>query len=109
MRCRRIMGTAMIRNLLGGGHDVAVYNRTAEKARALEADGAIIAATPREAAAGADAVISIVTDDAASRACWTGADDFLREPARPRTAGADGDAPGYYELAVFNTIVRPDA
>ena len=68
------MGQAMIRNFLRKGHAVTVYNRTLEKARALEADGATLARTPREAAAGADAVFSMVTNDEASRDCWTGAD-----------------------------------
>ncbi len=77
------MGQAMIRNLLGGGHEVTVYNRTLEKARPLEADGATIAATPRDAAAGADAIFSMVTDDAASRACWTGADGALAAELEP--------------------------
>ncbi len=78
-----IMGSAMIRNLLDGGHDVAVYNRTPEKARALEPAGATAAATPREAAAGANAIISMVTDDAASRACWTGDDGALAAGTKP--------------------------
>ncbi len=72
-----VMGQAMIRNLLGAGHEVCVYNRTREKARTLEADGATLAVTPREAAAEADAIFSMVTDDAASRAVWTGADGAL--------------------------------
>lgn len=74
------MGRAMVRNLLGGGHEVCVYNRTLAKARTLEADGATLAATPREAAAGADAIFSMVTDDAASRACW---DDALAADLEP--------------------------
>jgi 3-hydroxyisobutyrate dehydrogenase len=72
-----IMGQAMIRNLLGAGHEVRVYNRTMEKARPLEAAGATLAATPREAAEGAEALFSMVTDDAASRDVWTGADGAL--------------------------------
>ena len=38
-----MMGQTMIRNFLGGGHDVTVYNRTLEKARPLEALGAVLA------------------------------------------------------------------
>ena len=77
------MGQAMIRNFLRGGHQVAVYNRTIEKARPLEADGATLAPTPREAAAGADAVFSMVIDDGASRACWTGPDGALAADFAP--------------------------
>jgi 3-hydroxyisobutyrate dehydrogenase len=72
-----IMASAMVPNLLKGGHDVTVYNRTLEKARPLERLGARLAATARSAADGADAIISIVTDDVASRAVWTGKDGAL--------------------------------
>jgi 3-hydroxyisobutyrate dehydrogenase len=77
------MGSAMIPNLLKGGHDVTVYNRTLEKARPLEKLGAKLAATPREAVEGADAIISIVIDDAASRAVWTGKDGALTGAPKP--------------------------
>ena len=72
-----VMGQAMIRNLLGAGHEVSVHNRTLEKAQLLESEGATLATTPRDAAAGADAVFSMVTDDTASRAMWTGTDGAL--------------------------------
>ena len=57
-----IMGQPMARNLLKGGFDVTVYNRTASRAEALRADGAAVAATPAECASGKDIVITIVTD-----------------------------------------------
>ena len=72
-----VMGQAMARNLLGAGHEVCVYNRTVEKARPLEAVGATLAATPCEAATEADAIFSMVTDDAASRAVWIGSGGAL--------------------------------
>ena len=71
------MGSRMVPNLLKGGHGVTVYNRTLEKARLLENLGAKLATTPREAADGADAIIAIVTDDAASRAVWIGKDGAM--------------------------------
>lgn len=77
------MGSAMIPNLLKGGHQVTVYNRTLEKARPLEKLGAKLAATPREAVKDADAIISIVIDDAASRAVWTGDDGALSGSPKP--------------------------
>ena len=67
-----MMGQPMIRNFLGGGHQVTVYNRTLEKARPLEDLGAVIATTPKEAAAGVDVIVSSLTNDDASRATWTG-------------------------------------
>lgn len=66
------MGAGMAINLLGQGHDVAVWNRSAARAQAVAGRGARLASTPADAAAGADAVISIVADDAASSAVWLG-------------------------------------
>lgn len=79
------MGQGMIRNLLRGGHEVTVYNRTVAKARYLEADGARLARTPREAATGVDAVFSMLTNDEASRACWTGDDGVFAATLTPGT------------------------
>jgi 3-hydroxyisobutyrate dehydrogenase-like beta-hydroxyacid dehydrogenase len=59
------MGAGMARNLLRAGHSLTVYNRTREKAEALTPEGAKVASSPAEAARGADAVFSIVSDDAA--------------------------------------------
>lgn len=66
------MGSGMARRLLSEGFSVAVYNRSREKADALAAAGATVAASPREAAAKARIVISMVADDVASRAVWLG-------------------------------------
>jgi 3-hydroxyisobutyrate dehydrogenase len=71
------MGQAMVRRLLGAGHSVMVYNRSVDKANRLIEAGATVAASPRLAANGADAVLSCVSDDEASRAVWTGADGAL--------------------------------
>src|SRR4051794_25799383 len=67
-----IMGAGMAGRLLDAGFPVTVYNRSAERARALEASGAVVADSPRSAAKGADIVFSMVADDAASRAMWDG-------------------------------------
>ena len=71
------MGMGMAARLLEAGHDLTVYNRTPAKAEPLAAMGAAIAACPREAAEGADAVFAMVGDDEASRAVWTGPDGAL--------------------------------
>ena len=58
-----IMGSRMAANLARAGHEVAVYNRTAEKAQAfVDEHGGRVAASPREAAEGAAAVITMVVD-----------------------------------------------
>jgi 3-hydroxyisobutyrate dehydrogenase len=67
-----IMGVAMARRLLDAGFPLTVFNRSAGKAQALAAAGARVAATAREAAASADIVIGMVSDDIASRGLWLG-------------------------------------
>ena len=58
------MGTHMARNLHRAGLLAAVWNRTADKARALAAElGVKAAATPAELAAGVDAVVICVSAD----------------------------------------------
>ena len=59
------MGSGIARNLIKGGHELAVYNRTRSKAEDLAGAGARIAATPVEAASGAEAVITMLADDRA--------------------------------------------
>jgi 3-hydroxyisobutyrate dehydrogenase len=76
------MGAGMAANWLAKGFALSVWNRTAAKAEALAPKGAKVAATPREAAAGADFVFAMVADDAASRSVWLGADGALAG-ARP--------------------------
>lgn len=59
-----VMGFPMAGHLAKAGHAVTVYNRTAAKAAAwVEKHGGRAAATPAEAAAGADAVFCCVGDD----------------------------------------------
>jgi 3-hydroxyisobutyrate dehydrogenase len=72
-----LMGSGMARNLLAAGFPLTVYNRTPEKAAPLADAGARVATSPRDAAAGAEIVISMVSDDAASRAVWLGDDGAL--------------------------------
>ena len=69
------MGARMAAHL-AADHDLTVWNRSDGPADAFR-DRAAVAATPREAAEGADLVIAMVTDDAASRAVWTGPDGAL--------------------------------
>lgn len=66
------MGSGMAGRLLTAGFDVAVYNRTPERAAPLRERGARVAATPADAARGAEFVIAMVADDHASREVWTG-------------------------------------
>src|SRR5919204_5837453 len=56
------MGGPIARRLAEGGHDVAVWNRTPQKAQGL---GARVAATPDEAVRGAEFVVTMLADGAA--------------------------------------------
>ena len=72
------MGFGMATQILKSGFPLTVYNRTAERAVALQAAGAQLASSPANAAQAADVVISMVADDAASRHVWLGDDGILR-------------------------------
>ena len=58
------LGSAMVRSMLRRGIEVRVWNRTQDKARALEGDGAHVFADPAAAAEGAQRVHCCLSDDA---------------------------------------------
>ncbi len=66
-----LMGQPMARRLLGAGFPVAVWNRTPDKARALEADGAVVCTAPEEAVARAQVVVTMLLDGPAVTAVLT--------------------------------------
>src|SRR4051794_33544473 len=68
------MGHGMAGRYLDGGFTVAVWNRSKAKADDLVARGARWASSPADAANGADAIVTMVADDEASRAVWLGED-----------------------------------
>jgi len=69
------MGSHMAPRLIRAGYHLTVYDRTREKAQAIE--GATVAATPKEAAEGSDVVISIVTNDPALEELMLGPNGVL--------------------------------
>lgn len=71
------MGDGMARQLLKAGFDLTVYNRTLEKAASFTAAGAKTAGSPREAAATADVILSMVSNDQASQMVWLGENGAL--------------------------------
>ena len=71
------MGTPMVKRLLATGHTVTVWNRTRERADALAAAGAHVAATPADAARNQDAVMTMLFDDAAHEEVLFGANGLL--------------------------------
>jgi 3-hydroxyisobutyrate dehydrogenase len=64
------MGHGMAGRYLDNGFGVAVWNRSKSKAEDLIARGAQWATSPEDAAIDADAVVTMVADDAASQAVW---------------------------------------
>ncbi|MFN3350371.1 NAD(P)-dependent oxidoreductase [Pseudorhodoplanes sp.] len=89
------MGAAIAARLMECGHEVSVWNRSAEKAKPLADAGATVAATAAGLAAQADAILTILTDAAAIDAVYHGPSGLL-----------SGDVAG--KLFVEMSTVRPD-
>jgi len=70
------MGSGIAANLLKAGHELSVYNRSANKAEALVAQGATLAKTPAAAAQG-DVVFTMLADDSAVEAAVFGENGIL--------------------------------
>jgi 3-hydroxyisobutyrate dehydrogenase-like beta-hydroxyacid dehydrogenase len=68
------MGAGMSRNLLRAGHNLAVFNRSREKAEALAAAGARVANSPADACRDAEVVMTMVADDHALEQVVFGSD-----------------------------------
>ena len=90
-----MMGFPMSRRLLSAGHEVAVWNRSAAKAKALTEAGAKLAANPREVAESASIIFMCVTDAAAVEDVMFGRDGI---------AAARGDG----KLVVDFSSIHPD-
>ena len=100
------MGGHMAANLVAAGHGVKVWNRSPLAAAHLAArTGVAVAQTPRDLAAGAEVVVTMLADDAASDAVHRGPDGLFAA-GRPRVLlemgtmspghirALAGDAPG---------------
>jgi len=79
------MGAGMAGRVLTAGFPLAVYNRNPEKTASFAKAGAFVARTPRDAAARADIIISMLADDNASRAVWLDKDTGALAAAAPGT------------------------
>jgi 3-hydroxyisobutyrate dehydrogenase-like beta-hydroxyacid dehydrogenase len=71
------MGRGMASNLIKAGHEVTVWNRSAERCADLVARGARQATTPAEAVKGAELIMYCLSDDAAVEDLVWGAGDLL--------------------------------
>ena len=83
------MGYPMARNLLRAGHEVALWSRTARKARELaEAERGVYCATPKDAAERSDCVFLCVGDTEMSERVILGPQG-VAEGARPGSVVVD--------------------
>ena len=79
------MGAAIAQRLLGLGHTVRVWNRTREKAAALESEGAQVCATPAALAGASEVIVTMLTDAAAIERTYSAPDGLLAETVRGKT------------------------
>ena len=91
-----MMGLPMSRRLLGAGHDVIAWNRSAAKMAALLEAGASAAACPRDVASTADIIFMCVTDATAVEAVVFGRDGVA-------------ETPGSGKLVVDFSSIHPEA
>ncbi|KMZ42587.1 MULTISPECIES: NAD(P)-dependent oxidoreductase [Bacillales] len=80
------MGIPMASNLLAAGYDVRVWNRTSGKAAPLVALGAKETATLAELVTQSDVLFTMVSDDEAVKAIYTGSDGLLSLPVQGKLA-----------------------
>lgn len=78
------MGAPIAHNLLAAGFQVSAWNRTAERAAPLAADGARLGSSPAEAAEGADVVLTMLADGDAVSDAMSGPQGAL-EALRPES------------------------
>ncbi len=72
-----VMGSRMAKRLMAAGHSLVGYNRTRSKAQGLIDEGMAWGGSPREVAASADVVFSMVTNTAALDEITAGPDGIL--------------------------------
>lgn len=110
------MGSAMARNLLAAGHEVSVWNRSADKLASLVEAGARAASSPADAAQG-DIVATMLADDRAVESVVWGENGIATAPALhvshstisvalAERLAAEAGAGGYVSAPVFG---RPPA
>ncbi|MBV8514086.1 MAG: NAD(P)-dependent oxidoreductase [Acidobacteria bacterium] len=98
-----LMGRPMAMNLLTAGHAVTVWNRTASRADELVAAGAKLAKSPKEAATGADVLITIVSDPPALEEVLWGKSGSVVGPADAALAALKPGA-----IYIDSSTVSPD-
>lgn len=83
------MGSRIAQRLLAAGHELTVWNRTQAATSVLREQGAHVGDSPRAAAARAQVVISVVSDDLASRSVWLDPAQGALEGLRPEAVATE--------------------
>lgn len=92
------MGSRLATNYRQAGHDVTVWNRTAETAQRLADEHNLnVADTPRNAVRDADVIVAMVSDDGAATAVWLDDENGALGAARPGS------------IAIESSTLTPDA
>ena len=100
------MGLPMATNLVSAGHELTVWNRSPEKAQRFATEHrARAAASPAEAVADSDVVITMLADDRALLDAWTGEDGAL-ETVRPGTLAVDMATVAPETIASLGRLLR---
>ncbi|HZL41270.1 MAG TPA: NAD(P)-dependent oxidoreductase [Pseudolabrys sp.] len=76
------MGAAVAARLLETGHQLTVWNRSADKCKPLVAAGAKLASSPAEVASACEAVVTLLTDGLAIDAVYNGPNGLLSGNAK---------------------------
>lgn len=71
------MGAAMVERLMEVGHQLTIWNRSADKTKPLAEKGAKVAANPAELARSSEVIMSILTDADAIDAVYNGPNGVL--------------------------------
>ncbi len=101
------MGSAITRRLLGSGHAVTVWNRNPARAQPLLDAGATWAASPRALAQARETVITMLTDQSASDAVYSGPNRLkTRGPMIAKALAGTSDGSVSVDLATMRKDLR---
>jgi len=98
------MGAAIAARIAEVGYQVSGWNRSAEKAKPLADAGVTIVETPAALAAGAETIITILTDAAAIDAVYHGRDGLLSGPVDGRLFVEMSTVPPATETALAQRV-----
>jgi 3-hydroxyisobutyrate dehydrogenase len=98
------MGAAIAAHLMEVGHDVTVWNRTADKVKPLAQAGAKVATTPAQLAAQVEAIITILTNRDAQAAVYEGPDGLLATDASGKLFIEMSTVQPHDEVALAETV-----